>query len=266
LYPRDLACSLARVLAEARHARISQTLRLEGPVAVGELAERLGVSQATVRRDLVELERQGRLNRVHGGAVAAGDNDEPFADVATVRVREKDAIAERAAALVQDGDTVLLDIGTTAHRLARRLFGRPITVITNSLAVCDELCDDHTVQLVVLGGVVRRSYRSLVGFITEDAVRQFHADRVFLGTSGVRPDGQVLDTTAVEVPVKRAMIAAADQVVLLADASKFPGRGMTRVCGPEELDIVVTDAPADSPTCSALREAGVEMLQVGRQR
>lgn len=249
------------MLAQQRHERISRTLRLEGLVAVGPLAERLGVSQATVRRDLVELERQGRLARVHGGAVAVGDNDEPFAEVAAVRVDEKDAIAERAAALVQDGDTVLLDIGTTAHRLARRLRGRPVTVITNSLAVYEELRDDHSTQLVVLGGMVRRSYRSLVGFLTEDALRQVHAETAFLGASGVRSDGHVLDTTAVEVPAKRGMIAAAERVVLLADASKFPGRGMARVCGPEELDIVVTDAPAKSPALSVLREAGVDVRQ-----
>lgn len=253
------------MLAQQRHERISRTLRLEGLVAVGPLADRLGVSQATVRRDLVELERQGRLTRVHGGAMAVGDNDEPFADVAAVRVREKDAIAEQAAALVGDGDTVLLDIGTTAHRLARRLLGRPITVITNSLAVFDELRDDHAIQLVVLGGIVRRSYRSLIGFLTEDALRQLHADTAFLGTSGVRADGQVLDTTAVEVPAKRAMIAASGRVVLLADASKFPGRGMARVCGPQELDVVVTDAPEDTPALSVLRDAGVEIRQTGRQ-
>ena len=174
---------------------------------------------------------------------------------------EKDAIAERAAALVEDGDTVLLDIGTTAHRLARRLRGRPVTVITNSLAVYEELRDDHSTQLVVLGGMVRRSYRSLVGFLTEDALRQVHAETAFLGASGVRADGHVLDTTAVEVPAKRGMIAAAERVVLIADASKFPGRGMARVCGPEELDIVVTDAPAKSPALSVLREAGVDVRQ-----
>jgi DeoR/GlpR family transcriptional regulator of sugar metabolism len=259
-------CAIARVacrrvLAQQRHDRIAQTLRREGVVAVGTLAERLGVSQATVRRDLVELERRGRLTRVHGGAVASADADEPFADVAEVRAGAKDAIAEVAAGLVEDGDTVVLDIGTTAHRLARQFAGRRITVITNSLAVYEELRDDHAVELVLLGGVLRRSYRSVVGFLTEDALRQLHADRAFLGTSGVRADGQVLDTTAIEVPAKRAMIAASDQVVLLADESKFPGRGMARVCGPEDLDVLVTDARADAPTPSVLREAGVEVRQ-----
>src|SRR6185312_7264631 len=157
-------------------------------------------------------------------------------DVATVRVAEKDAIAVRCAELVRDGETVLLDIGTTAHRVARQLRGRSLTVITSSLAVVEELQEEETIQLILLGGVVRRDYRSLVGFLTEDNLRQVHADRLFLGTSGVRPDGQVLDTTAVEVPVKRAMIAASAQVVLVADTGKFPGTGMARVCGPEELD------------------------------
>lgn len=182
--------------------------------------------------------------------------------MAAVRVEAKDALAAWCAELVKDGETLLLDIGTTAHRVARHLHGRSLTVITSNLAVYEELQDDKGIQLILLGGVVRRDYRSLVGFLTEDNLRQIHADRLFLGTSGVRPDGQVLDTTAVEVPVKRAMIAASAQVVLVADAGKFPGTGMARVCGPEELDVVVTNSEADAKTCARLREAGVEVVEV----
>lgn len=241
---------------------ILRTLRADGPAAVRVLAERLNVSQATVRRDLVQLHEEGRLTRVYGGAVSAADNDEPFAEVAAVRVREKDDIAAACAEIIKDGETILLDIGTTAHRLAHRLHGRSLTVITSSLAVYEELADDHDIQLVLLGGIVRRSYRSLVGFLTEDALRQVRADRLFLGTSGVRADGQVMDTTVVEVPVKRAMIAASDQVVLIADESKFPGTGMARVCGPGELDIVVTNGTADPGTRAAFADAGVEVRAV----
>ncbi|MFQ6200392.1 DeoR/GlpR family DNA-binding transcription regulator, partial [Streptomyces sp. NPDC000405] len=206
-----------------------------------------------------KLEEDGLLTRVHGGAVAE-EGDQPFAEVAEVRVPAKDAIAERAAALVQDGQSVLLDIGTTAYRLARRLHGRRLTVITSNLVVYEELADDEGIELVLLGGMLRREYRSLVGFLTEDNLRQLHADWLFLGTSGVRPGGQVMDTTVVEVPVKRAMIKAGGKVVLLADAAKFPGTGMAKVCGPEDLDVVVTDAPVDAVTRSALQEAGVEVL------
>ena len=239
-----------------------RTIRTEGPAAVQVLAERLGVSHATIRRDLVQLDKEGRLTRVHGGAISADDTDDPFAEVAMVRVEDKDAVAASCAELIKDGEAILLDIGTTAHRLARKLHGRSLTVITSNLMVYEELKDDEDIQIVLLGGIVRRSYHSLVGFLTEDNLRQIHADRLFLGTSGVRPGGQVMDTTSVEIPLKRAMIAASDQVVLLADAGKFPGTGIGRVCGPEDLDVVVTNTRADQATCAALREAKVEVIEV----
>ncbi|MFD4546763.1 DeoR/GlpR family DNA-binding transcription regulator [Streptomyces sp. NPDC058466] len=250
------------MLAERRHRLILRALRSGGPAAVTDLSEQLGVSPATVRRDLVKLEEEGLLTRVHGGAVV-DEGDQPFAEVAEVaevRAPEKDAIAAKAASLVEDGQSVLLDIGTTAYRLARQLHGRRITVITGNLVVYEELADDEDIELVLLGGMVRREYRSLVGFLTEDNLRQLHADWLFLGTSGIRPGGQVMDTTVVEVPVKRAMIKAGERVVLLADRAKFPGTGMAKVCGPQELDVVVTNAPVDAATRSSLEEAGVRVV------
>jgi DeoR/GlpR family transcriptional regulator of sugar metabolism len=250
------------MLPGRRHEMILRAVRSEGSATISGLAESLGVSIATVRRDLVQLDEEGLLKRVYGGAASVEDHDEPFADVAAVRVDEKDAIARRCADLIKDGETVLLDIGTTAHRVARQLRGRSLTVITSSLAVFDELQDEETIQLVLLGGVLRREYRSLIGFLTEDNLRQVHADRLILGTSGIRPDGQVMDTTVVEVPVKRAMIAASDHVVLVADVGKFPGTGMSRVCGPDELDTVVTNTGSDDRTKAALRDAGVSVIEV----
>ncbi|MFF4209214.1 DeoR/GlpR family DNA-binding transcription regulator [Streptomyces sp. NPDC001796] len=251
------------MLAERRHQLILRVLRSGGPASVTDLSEQLGVSPATVRRDLVKLEEDGLLTRVHGGAVVE-EGDQPFAEVAEVRVSEKDAIAAHAAELITDGQSVLLDIGTTAYRLARQLHGRRLTVITSNLVVYEELADDEGIELVLLGGMVRREYRSLVGFLTEDNLRQLHADWLFLGTSGVRPGGQVMDTTVVEVPVKRAMIKASDRVVLLADSAKFPGTGMAKVCGPEDLDVLVSDAPVNAATRSLLDEAGVEVIVAGK--
>ncbi len=144
-----------------------------------------------------------------------------------------------------DGESVLLDIGTTALRVAQHLHGRSLTVVTSNLAVLEELQNDESIELIILGGFVRRSYRSLVGYLTEESLRQIHVDWLFLGTSGVRPDGRVMDSTMIEVPVKRAMIKAADRVVLLADATKFPGHGVARVCEPTELSMVVTEPGAD---------------------
>jgi DeoR/GlpR family transcriptional regulator of sugar metabolism len=253
-----------------RHRRqidIVRQLRSGGVVSVEDLARGLDVSAATIRRDLQQLDRAGVLTRVHGGAHLSGqtgldgDPERPFAEVAASHATDKERVARLAAGTVRDGDVLLLDIGTTTMMLARRLRGRPVTVMTASLAVVDVLRDDDRVELVVLGGALRRPYESLVGVLTQDALGQVRADRAFLGASGVRADGQVLDTTAVEVPVKRALIAAADQVVLLADRHKLPGTGSLRVCAMEDIDVLVTNDGADPDTLEACAAAGVEVLR-----
>ncbi|WP_203991489.1 DeoR/GlpR family DNA-binding transcription regulator [Sphaerisporangium rufum] len=255
------------MLQHIRHAAIMQRVRLAGATSVRDLAAQLGVSPSTIRRDLEVLNRDGTLTRVRGGALANldADGDRPFATVASVDEEDKDAVARRAADLVDDGDVVLLDIGTTTVRLARRLAGRRVTVVTSSLAVLDALRGDPEVELLLLGGMVRRAYHSLVGVLTEQALRQVCADHVFLSASGVRPDGQVTDSTLAEVPLKRAMMAAGEQVVLLVDRQKFPGTGALRVCGPEELDVVVTNQGADPATLDALAAAGTTVLAAGGQ-
>ena len=116
-------------------------------------------------------------------------------------------------------------------------------MVTSSLAVLEELLPDEAVELVLPGGLVRRNYRSLVGVLAEDSLRQLQADVLFLGASAVDGACAVWDSTMVEVPIKRAMIAAAGRVVLLADAAKFAGSGSVRVCEADALDVLVTDAP-----------------------
>jgi DeoR/GlpR family transcriptional regulator of sugar metabolism len=184
----------------------------------------------------------------------------PFEQIAVERLAEKDRIGRAAARLVADGETVMVDIGTTTLQLARHLHGRRLTVVTSSLAVIDELLPERGIELVVLGGVVRRNYRSLVGVLAEDALRQLSCDVAFLGTSGIGEDLYVMDTTMVEVPIKRGMIAAAKRTVLLADAAKFSMHGSVRVCRAADLDTVVTDAPATDAAVVALRRAAVEVV------
>ncbi|WP_043617198.1 DeoR/GlpR family DNA-binding transcription regulator [Nonomuraea candida] len=264
------------MLQRLRHAEIMRRVRSSGATSVRDLASQLGVSPSTIRRDLEVLDRDGTLRRVRGGALAragtgadigAGghvaldaDAARPFAAVDATDEREKEAVAARAAGLVGDGEVILLDIGTTTMRLARRLRGRRVTVVTSSLAAFDVLRCDPEVELLLLGGRLRRPYHSLVGVLTEAALSQVVADRVFLGCSGVRPDGQLVDSTLAEVPLKRAMMAAAGQVVLLADRHKFPGTGALRVCGPEDVDVLVTNEGADEPTLRACAAAGTQVL------
>jgi DeoR/GlpR family transcriptional regulator of sugar metabolism len=226
-----------------------------GTAHVAELATAFGVSEMTVRRDLRALEHEGKLTRVHGGAVVSAEPS--FAEVVVERLEAKNRIGAAAAALVEDGQTIMLDIGTTTLQLARHLRGRQVTVITTNLAAYEELLPEASVELVLLGGIVRRNYRSLVGVLAEDALRQLRADVAFLGASGVEEDLAVVDTTMVEVPIKRAMIAAAARVVLLADAAKFAMSGSVRVCAAGAIDHVVTDAAIPPEALAAIADAGI---------
>jgi DeoR/GlpR family transcriptional regulator of sugar metabolism len=244
-----------------RQRAIADEVR-DGAVSVQDLVLRLGVSSATIRRDLAELADAGVVRRVHGGAAPAlpVEIDQPYEKAADDAASEKQRIARRAAELVRDGDTVLLDIGTTTGALARELRGRNITVITPSLAVLDELRDDPVVDLVILGGALRRAYHSLVGPLTEDALRHVSASLVFLGTSGVDSDGWILDTTSVEVPTKRRLVESGGRVVLLADHTKFPGKGSIRVFGFESVSVLITTSLADPRTLGRARDTGTEVL------
>lgn len=237
---------------------------------MSELALALQVSASTIRRDLDILDRNGELTRTYGGAVLrpgetineVDDTEEEaegeFRDHSGVELKR--AIAARAAALVKDESVVILDIGTTTPWIARELRGRPVTVITSNLAVLDELRDDQTVRLVMLGGVLRRNYRTLVGSLTQLALTQVSADIVFLSCTGVRPSGNVVDNMAIEAPIKQSMIDAADRVVLLASEEKFPGSGALRLCSLSDIDVVITTAGANFETLKLCREAGGEVI------
>jgi DeoR/GlpR family transcriptional regulator of sugar metabolism len=231
-----------------------------GAAHVSELATSLGVSEMTVRRDLAELEREGKLTRVHGGAVRSAA-EPAFADIVIERLEHKDRIGALAAGLVADGQTIMLDIGTTTLQVARHLRGRTLTVITSNLAAYEELLPETTIELVLLGGIVRRNYRSLVGVLAEDALRQLRADVAFIGASGIEKDDlAVVDTTMVEVPIKRAMMAAAARSVLVADSAKFGMQGVVRVCGVEALDAFVTDDEIPAECREALDRTDIEVL------
>ena len=246
------------MLPAERREKILRAVRA-GTTQVGQLAEAFGVSEMTVRRDLGDLERDGKLTRVHGGAVGA-TAERPFAEIAVERFEQKDAIGALAASTVADGQTVLLDVGTTTLQLARHLHDRSITVITSNMAIYEELLPEESVELVLLGGVVRRNYRSLVGVVAEDALRQLRADVAFIGASGIEEDFSVVDTTMVEVPIKRAMIAAAARAVLVVDSDKFAMRGVVRVCHAQDLDALITDSGVPQQARLELERSGVEVL------
>ena len=190
------------MLTDTRHQAILRRVRVQGAVSVQGLAEEFGVSPSTIRRDLALLSRDGLLRRARGGGSPIEQDADSFDVVDRRSSDDKDAVAARAVALIEDGQVVCLDIGTTTARLARHLRGRRLTVITSSLAVVDELRHESAPEVIVLGGVLRNTYQSLVGLRTEQALSQLTANLCFLSTSGVTSNGQVLDTTGIEVAVK----------------------------------------------------------------
>jgi len=258
------------MILRERQNRIINALRTDGAASVRELAETLSVSESTIRRDLEILDRNGELTRTYGGAVLkpGATVEEPgesriesaYDDSRDVDLKAR--MADEAAAMVTDGSVVILDIGTTTPLVARRLRGRDVTVITSNLAVFDELRDDEAVRLVLLGGVVRRNYRTLVGSLAELALGQVSADLVFLSCTGVRANGHVVDNMAVEAPIKQSMIAASDRVVLLAAETKFPGTGALRLCSLADIDVLVTTAGVPEATLALCRNAGGEVTVV----
>jgi DeoR/GlpR family transcriptional regulator of sugar metabolism len=260
-----------KVIGRKRHADIVQAVQSGGVTSVRQLAEQLNVSESTIRRDLRQLDRNGELTRTYGGAVITARRDgngrglaeQPFSVVMgadSTPKKNKDRMAVRAAQLVPDDSVVLLDIGVTTALLARHLRGRPITVISSSLGVLDELRDDDTVRVIMLGGVLRRNYQTLVGSLTEAALAQISADIVFLSCTGIRPNGLVVDDMPVEAPIKHAMFESAERRVLFADEERFPGHGSFRLCSVTDVEVLITTGGAHETTIQLCRDAGGEVL------
>lgn len=222
-------------------------MRERGFVTVAELCSMLDVSEATVRRDLDALSRSGQLRRLRGGAGDVKSTVQPerdlrsFGEVAATAPEAKRRIAARAAAMIEDGEVVGLDSGTTVASMCPYLLDRSLTVVTASLAVVQALEQAPAIDIVVIGGLLRPNYRSIVGTWAEQMLGQIRLDKAFLGTSGVGADTAVLDSTPSEVPIKRALMAAAAKAYLLADDQKFPGSGFLRVCGLEDFASLITN-------------------------
>ncbi|WP_277213327.1 DeoR/GlpR family DNA-binding transcription regulator [Isoptericola croceus] len=248
-------------MRDLRERVILEHLRKVGVATVTELATVTGSSVATIRRDLQQLDRTGAVRRAHGGAVL-GEQDAPFASVVPVNRDAKRRIAARAAELIQDGESVLLDIGTTTLHLARILLDRQVTVITASLAIYDALRDSHSAHLVMLPGDYDPVYRSVSGPLTTECLRLIRADHAFLGVSGVSTNGDLRDTTMAQVPIKQAISEVSSELTVLADHSKFPGTGVGRVTLPPNVARFITDDEIPEQTASALAAQQVEVVVV----
>ncbi|MBD3308987.1 DeoR family transcriptional regulator [candidate division KSB3 bacterium] len=233
-----------------RHAHILQVVKDRGFIKNDELAAMFNVSIVTIRRDLKKLQRQNLITLEHGGVAAAVDYidgiAEPLYDTkAYIHSEQKQAIGAAAATLVHQGNTVVLDSGTTTACLARSLKTSPkldqVTAITNDVIIARELCAQPGMSVVVLGGMLRTSYYAAYGHFTEYVLQNLKANKVFLGIDAASMTRGISSLQLEEIPLKRGMIEISDDVILLADASKFGVDATYHICGWDRIDRVVTD-------------------------
>jgi DeoR/GlpR family transcriptional regulator of sugar metabolism len=262
---QDAVTSRARPLAAERQREIVRLLNDAGTLRIVELAGRFDVSDETIRRDLATLEEQGLLTRAHGGAVADGVHLETTFQR---RMREnrapKEAIARTAAEMVRDGSTIIIDSGTTMHELACNLRGkRDLVVITNGLNHVEELLANPTLTLVVTGGVVRRATLGGAGELAVATLQSLRADHTFIATHGFSGEAGLTYPSFEEVAVKRAMIAAGEEVTLLADGTKCGRASMVRVAPLDQVNRIITSPPIPSTERERIEQLGIELLVVG---
>ncbi len=245
---------------EERKRSIVQYIDNHTRASVQELSRELGVSESTVRRDLKELEEARLLKRTHGGAVSLrGAQYEPAVPEKEERLlEEKQRIARKAAELVSEGDTVLLDGGTTTLQVARELkaFSR-LTIITNSLLVLAELKDSRHLDISITGGMLRPDTQAFVGPMTERSLEMIRVDKAFIGTNGLDAREGMTTPNMLEAATKRKMIAVAKQAILVADHSKIGQVSFCKFADLQELDRCLMDAQTPDSFLRDLRQQGV---------
>lgn len=248
---------------EERWQEILAILAEHGRIRVGHLAERLNVSEATVRRDLEAMQAQGLLQRTHGGAMLLRPTafEVSFDESQTRSLIEKQAIGRRAAELVDEGDSLIIESGSTTLEMARCLAEfRKLTVLTNSLAICKELAVNDGIDITVLGGTLRRQSASLVGQWVVDFLHSVRVDKAFLGANGISTNFGISAPNVFTAESRKAMIAAARTCIALADHSKLGIESLYRVSPIDTLDILVTDTQANDTQIGAIRDLGIEVI------
>ena len=242
---------------------ILEELSARGSVGVADLCGRLGVSAATVRRDLEQLEEQHLLTRTHGGAVAQMVSYElPLRYKSARRQEQKRRIGQEAASRVHDGAVIGLTGGTTTTEVAREIVDRQLTVVTNALNIASELAIRPNIKLVLTGGVARPESYELVGPLAEGTLADIHLDIAFIGADGVTAADGLTTHHEIEAHTDRALMERAPHVVVVADGSKLGRIAFARICPISAVHELVTDREADPDELRALREAGLEATVV----
>ena len=261
-----------QMLAKKRYSIILEMLDRDGTVHTAELVEALGVSSETVRKDLEELDRQGKLRRIHGGAVPLQQPEAPAPMVGYValstrnslHMEEKQRIARRAAAMVEEGQVVALDYGSTSQVLAQALAARfqRLTVVTNSIQNALILADKPGFTVILTGGILSRDERTLVNDFPTGILNYVHVDILFMTVTGIDPVAGLTDQRLGEISMQNQMRNAASRVIVVADSSKFGRASLVRICPISAVEAIVTDGGVDPEQAAAVEACGARLILV----
>ncbi len=233
------------MLSTERHNKIIELINEYGKVTVEDLSQRFNVSAVTIRNDLEILHRNGLLRRIHGGAVRKDFSplDLPIYEKQKIHTREKERIGKRAAELVSDGETIIVDSGTTTQFFAKHLVDKKnLTVITHALNIAYELAPYPQIEVIMPGGVLRSNSYSLVGTHAEEFIKLFHVQKFFLGVDGFDIHFGLTTQNVQEAKLNHLMAQNAEEVIVLCDSSKFEQRGFVKILDPTEIHRIITDS------------------------
>jgi len=247
-------------VAEERRNRLLEFVRQQGFASLPALATEMQVSESTIRRDLDSLEESGSAKRTHGGVFYTGPSPklQHFDQRQKTHWEKKQVIAETASRLIEDGDTILLDGGSTTYELARLLVGRPLQIVTNSLPVAN-LFTTSDVDLVIIGGYVHTRTGVSLGPYANAMLAGLNVRRAVLSVAGVNDQGYY-NSNLLLVETERAMMNAADTVIVVADSTKFGQSSLARLGGLDEIDTLVVDNEVTDAWKETIRGSGVELI------
>jgi DeoR family transcriptional regulator of aga operon len=253
------------MLSEERRRAIVEVVQKKGRAIASDLARQFGTSDITIRRDLDALEERGLIYRTHGGALSiqnSSDADHSLIERELQHPREKLRIAAAASKLVKEGQSVVLDSGSTTTAIARQLRSfQQLTVITNAINIAGELAGG-TVDVILTGGMLRKNSFSLIGPLAEEALSHLKADILFMGVEGIDPRFGLSTSNMLEAVLNRKMVQAAQQVVAVCDSSKFGRRSLSSIVPISAIHQVITDKQAPAKMLDELRKVGIKITTV----
>ncbi|MCA9028819.1 MAG: DeoR/GlpR transcriptional regulator [Planctomycetaceae bacterium] len=250
------------MLVDQRRDMILETVESKGFVSLQELVEEYGASESTVRRDLEYLDRIGQIRRTRGGATYVGESLTGFDIRQSQATEEKQSVGRKAAEIIESGETVLLDGGTTTLEVARHLGGKQLQVVTNSLPTANMLVGASNIELVLLGGYVYPKTGVALGSLTVEALKGIHARRLIMSVGGITETG-LFNSNSLLVETERQMMAAADEVIVVTDSSKLGHSELAHLCPLRDVDRMVVDKGITDEWKEIVKDHGIELIIAG---